>query len=189
MSAKKIIYMIESVMVVLTALLLGAAVTSRYREGTAVRESEDVLAWIFTRETLSESLVPVVPFLLCTVLLAFAGLILQRKEDKRYLRSRSANGRGQTPGMGRGKISEDPAGDHRKAVFTEGSGISPRADHSETAGFPDQVEKIKEQRMARIRLLVFAAAVAMIAAGIWNGSMRDVLIKAVNLCTECVGLG
>ena len=29
----------------------------------------------------------------------------------------------------------------------------------------------------------------MIVLGINNGGMRDVLIKAINICTECIGLG
>ena len=40
-----------------------------------------------------------------------------------------------------------------------------------------------------LRTVLFAAAAGLIAAGILNGSMRDVLIKAINLCTECIGLG
>ena len=40
-----------------------------------------------------------------------------------------------------------------------------------------------------VRVAVLLAAIAMIIAGVQNGGMRDVFIKAVNLCTECVGLG
>ena len=40
-----------------------------------------------------------------------------------------------------------------------------------------------------IRTAVFAAAVLLIIAGIANGSVRDVLAKAISICTECVGLG
>ena len=29
----------------------------------------------------------------------------------------------------------------------------------------------------------------MIILGVYNGSARDVLIKAINICTECIGLG
>jgi len=42
-------------------------------------------------------------------------------------------------------------------------------------------------RLIRIALLVLA--VALIAAGVFNGSARDVFGKAVKICTECVGLG
>ena len=40
----------------------------------------------------------------------------------------------------------------------------------------------------RIWLILLIAAV-LIAAGILNGGLRDVLIKAINICTECIGLG
>lgn len=40
-----------------------------------------------------------------------------------------------------------------------------------------------------IRTAVFVAAVLLIIAGVANGSVRDVLAKAINICTECVGLG
>ena len=40
-----------------------------------------------------------------------------------------------------------------------------------------------------IRGALFAAAAALIALGILNGGMRDTLVKAINICTECIGLG
>ncbi len=42
---------------------------------------------------------------------------------------------------------------------------------------------------ARLRALLLALALVFILAGVWNGSMRDVLIKAINICSECIGLG
>ena len=33
------------------------------------------------------------------------------------------------------------------------------------------------------------AAIALIVIGIFNGSALDVLIKAINICSECIGLG
>ncbi|WP_338049902.1 CD1871A family CXXC motif-containing protein [Pumilibacter muris] len=39
------------------------------------------------------------------------------------------------------------------------------------------------------RAAVGCLAVSFIIAGIFNGGARDVLIKAVNICTECIGLG
>jgi hypothetical protein len=40
-----------------------------------------------------------------------------------------------------------------------------------------------------VKIAVLAAAVVFVIAGILNGSMEDMLIKAINICTECVGLG
>ena len=40
-----------------------------------------------------------------------------------------------------------------------------------------------------IRAFILIAAVLLILAGILNGSAMDVFIKAINICTECIGLG
>ena len=40
-----------------------------------------------------------------------------------------------------------------------------------------------------IRIGIAVVAVALIIAGIANGGMADVLAKAINICTECIGLG
>lgn len=45
---------------------------------------------------------------------------------------------------------------------------------------------IPERLIAYIGLVI---AVMLVIVGIFNGSLRDVFIKAVNICTECVGLG
>ena len=43
--------------------------------------------------------------------------------------------------------------------------------------------------MLSIRLVLVAVALLFIVVGIFNGGMDDVLSKAVNICTECIGLG
>ena len=40
-----------------------------------------------------------------------------------------------------------------------------------------------------LRLGILAAALAFIVLGVMNGGLRDVLVKAVQICTECIGLG
>lgn len=39
------------------------------------------------------------------------------------------------------------------------------------------------------RLVLLAAAAVLIVLGVSNGGMFDVLVKAINICTECIGLG
>lgn len=40
-----------------------------------------------------------------------------------------------------------------------------------------------------LRLALYAAALALLVLGALNGGARDVLYKAVKICTECIGLG
>ena len=40
-----------------------------------------------------------------------------------------------------------------------------------------------------LRILLYAFAAALTVLGICNGGLRDVLVKAINICTECIGLG
>ena len=40
-----------------------------------------------------------------------------------------------------------------------------------------------------IRLFFAVSAVVLIILGIENAGARDTLIKAINICTECIGLG
>ena len=50
-------------------------------------------------------------------------------------------------------------------------------------------ESVKRGKDKIIRLVILAVALIFIVIGILNGSARDVLFKAVTICTECVGLG
>ena len=47
----------------------------------------------------------------------------------------------------------------------------------------------KPSHVLYVRIALYAVAVTLIVLGINNGGMRDVLIKAINICTECIGLG
>ena len=40
-----------------------------------------------------------------------------------------------------------------------------------------------------IRIVVAIVAIVFIVLGIFNGGIADVLAKAINICTECIGLG
>ena len=44
-------------------------------------------------------------------------------------------------------------------------------------------------RAGLLRLGLLILALAIIVLGVLNGGLRDVFIKAANLCTECIGLG
>ena len=46
-----------------------------------------------------------------------------------------------------------------------------------------------DRPIAAVRIVLLLAAGAMILLGALNGSLKDVLLKAINICTECIGLG
>ena len=45
----------------------------------------------------------------------------------------------------------------------------------------------KKKRVTQV--LIFTAAVCMIAFGVYRGEVSTVFTKAVNVCLECIGLG
>ena len=44
-------------------------------------------------------------------------------------------------------------------------------------------------RLIILRIFIIAAAVLMIAYGVYRGELSPVFNKAINLCFECIGLG
>ena len=66
----------------------------------------------------------------------------------------------------------------------------------EITALQGQVGKAKPEAPAPRRMPVgalraglYAVAIVFIVLGVMNGGLRDVLVKAVNICTECIGLG
>ena len=77
-----------------------------------------------------------------------------------------------------------------KSVLRETEAAKTRLQEEKTAGttaVPAPVAQPKGR--GGVQAAVIVVAVALIIAGIFNGSARDVLIKAITICTECVGLG
>lgn len=44
-------------------------------------------------------------------------------------------------------------------------------------------------RKRNVRLVIALLALTLIVLGLANGQAKDVLNKAINICTECLGLG
>lgn len=47
----------------------------------------------------------------------------------------------------------------------------------------------ESHRLAFLRILILLIAAAFIVIGIMNGGLYDVYVKAINICSECIGLG
>ncbi len=52
-----------------------------------------------------------------------------------------------------------------------------------------RVVKERKGLKCTLRIALAVAGVALVVMGIQNGGMKDVLLKAINICTQCIGLG
>lgn len=52
-------------------------------------------------------------------------------------------------------------------------------------------KKVKSKWMGvwLYRAAIFSVAIVLLIIGVLNGGMREVLLKAINICTQCIGLG
>ena len=82
MKRKRLYLAIQSIVCILLALLLIAAVVDACRDGIAAR-AEDPLAPIFSREIAAERLVPLAPLFFAAAALTAVGLILGVKDESR----------------------------------------------------------------------------------------------------------
>lgn len=87
-------------------------------------------------------------------------------------------------------------------MLSVGALLEEKSIHREIEAARAQLKGEKSQRKAAaapegtaIRGAHFVRAVLLVAAGVFiilgilNGSLNDVLLKAINICTECIGLG
>lgn len=72
-----------------------------------------------------------------------------------------------------------------RSMIKNGNGVTVLPDGSAI----EAAERRRAIAVWSVRGAVFVAAVTFIVLGILNGGARDVLIKAVNICQECIGLG
>lgn len=78
--------------------------------------------------------------------------------------------------------------DHVKTMIRCGSGEVALPKELEIF---DKVNKVASNDITLwvVRGVVLALAITFIGLGIWNGGARDVLVKAINICRECIGIG
>lgn len=77
-----------------------------------------------------------------------------------------------------------------KSILRETETAKARLKAERAEGLPAaQTPAAKARNRGAIQVAIVVAAVILIVAGIFNGSARDVLYKAITICTECVGLG
>ena len=77
-----------------------------------------------------------------------------------------------------------------KCILREIEAAQARIREEKAAGVrPEPKETPQRRNVGALRLLLVITAIGLIAAGVFNGSARDVLYKAISICAECIGLG
>ena len=165
MDRKKVYFIVQSALCIVLALLLCAAALRLFLEGNAYQAAGNSTEWIYTREKVKEALLPILPLLGITLILALTGIF-----------------------CGIGKEQQDRPAKHADLSrdLLEARDVFRFEDRKR-----ERVLRCRkqEERKAVFRRVLLAAAVCLVLLGILNGSMRDVLVKAIKICTECIGLG
>ena len=82
------------------------------------------------------------------------------------------------------------AGMRERGLLRETEAAQARLKEEREAGVrPEPKPAPRARSAAALQIALVAIAIGLIAVGVFNGSARDVLYKAINICTECVGLG
>ena len=176
MDKKKILLYAQAVLCILWAVLMAAAAVGIFRQGTAYQAQGHPEVWIYTREKAVAAFLRLLPLLLLAVAVNIAAVVLKVRDDKQdkpralpYLTELYKAERAAEKTAGSKTTEGDPAGGALKTKLKS--------------------DDLKSGKLRKIRMALLALAVVFIIAGVFNGSMEDMLIKAINICTECVGLG
>lgn len=78
---------------------------------------------------------------------------------------------------------------NRKSIEAEIELMRQAAAHAPKAAEPRQNSRTSDRDANRFRTAILVVAVAILIYGFVSGGTADVLTKAINICTECVGLG
>ncbi len=166
-TGKQVYLTVQSILCILVAAALIAAAWQIYSGGMAQRTA-DPLAWIYTRDAVAGKLAVIAPLIFLCLGMGIGGMILGVKDSRARIAAKNL----QTAGSKAEKdVHNTEKNSHKAEKKTASAGIS------------------SVKKTSLLQAVIVIAAIFLIIAGVVNGSARDVLYKAANICTECVGLG
>lgn len=154
-------FIVQSVICILAVWMLVFAAVGIYSDGKA-RKAEDPTAYIYTRESAARAAAPGACLLLVGLGFSIAGWVLGIRDE----------------------------GADKPVMDVECAPSLTRLRGDQAAREEEiQLETAIQHKFGKIRLILLAVAIISIIAGIANGNMHAILVKAINICTECIGLG
>lgn len=77
-----------------------------------------------------------------------------------------------------------------RCIIRETAAAQERLKEEKEAGVRPETKAVPiSKSLVALQTALIAIAIGLIVVGVFNGSAQDVLYKAINICTECVGLG
>ncbi len=80
-------------------------------------------------------------------------------------------------------------GQQRKAVMEEEIALLKKAPSRSPVQKSQAETPASAKKLPALRTVILVTAISLLVFGFLTGGTADVLTKAVNICTECVGLG
>ena len=218
MTKRKIFLIVQSALCVLIAVLLAVSAVRIFLEGSAYQAAGHPSEWIYTREKVAGPLTRILPLILVSLAITIFGLVKDcMLPILWYITSAAHFALADPEGLDHSIVSMiafiTPCTVcglacliistvlQEKSMQRESEAITARIKEEKEAGVVKPPETVKAdaalyktspetaRRRVLVRRVLLAAAVCFIIMGIMNGSMKDVLVKAIRICTECVGLG
>ena len=156
---RKKAYLIAMALLMTLLTALLCAAAIRIWREGSARKAENPLEAVYTPEKVEEELLRISPLLYAVIGMAAAGLLLGIRDEKNAL------------------PSPVPEAARKQRQETKGGRL------------PRTGEQPSDRGTNAVRVALLLAAGALMVLGAMNGSMEDVLRKAINICTECIGLG
>ena len=191
MSRNRLYLIIQTVLILLLSAAAAGAAIDVCRTGLAAR-AHNPLSPVYTTQVVRRHLTALAPLFFITVGTTIAGRILGMHGQQ--CRPRHVPDISGTDGTKRNDSGSDsskrnssgPHGSKRNSSGPHGSKRNSSEPHGSGYGSELQSSSAKARLL---QVVLVAAALIMIAAGVLNQSARDVFIKASKICTECIGLG
>ena len=175
MDKKKTILYVQAFLCILWVLLMSESVVDMFQQGTAYQAQGHPEVWIFTREKVVTVFLRYLPLLLLALAVNMAALFMGiRDEDKDKPQALS----------GLMEIYKKERAEARRMEPDPVKKAEPTGKRTEEE---ERVHIAGADRKLRTALFILAAF--FVVAGILNGSLEDMLIKAIHICSECIGLG
>ncbi len=168
MAKNKIFLWIQTALCVLIAVLLASSAVRIFIDSSAYQAAGHPSEWIYTREKAAAALMPILPLFLLSFAMTVYGLVKGIKDEE----------------------ADKPVQDVERTRDLVCARVAQPSEEMAKAAAPlYNTSPETAHRRVIIRRVLLVAAVIFVVLGVQNGSMKDVIVKAIRICTECVGIG